>query len=54
MTAGIGIKESNAHEAIDNQYARGIFDEYLEPVILTGADGQLSLPFSNSDVVTPS
>ncbi|MDD4901791.1 MAG: 2,3-bisphosphoglycerate-independent phosphoglycerate mutase [Patescibacteria group bacterium] len=36
ITAGIGVKEKNPHEAVDNQYARGIFDEYLEPVILTG------------------
>ena len=51
LTAGIGIKEINAHEAIDNQYARGIFDEYLEPVILTGEDGQPVGLIKNNDAV---
>jgi 2,3-bisphosphoglycerate-independent phosphoglycerate mutase len=40
LTSGIGIREKNPHEAIDNQYARGIFDEYLEPVILEGETGE--------------
>lgn len=40
MTAGIGIREINVHEAVDNQYAKGIFDEFLEPVILIGEDSQ--------------
>jgi 2,3-bisphosphoglycerate-independent phosphoglycerate mutase len=39
MTAGIGIKEKNPYEAIDNQYAKNIFDEYLEPVVITGENG---------------
>jgi 2,3-bisphosphoglycerate-independent phosphoglycerate mutase len=34
FTEGIGIREKSPYEAVDNQYSRNIFDEYLEPVIL--------------------
>jgi 2,3-bisphosphoglycerate-independent phosphoglycerate mutase len=40
FTAGIGIKEKNVEEAVDNQYARNIFDEYLEPVVMTEENGE--------------
>jgi 2,3-bisphosphoglycerate-independent phosphoglycerate mutase len=40
MTSGIGIREKNPYEAVDNQYARKVFDEYLEPVILENPAGE--------------
>jgi 2,3-bisphosphoglycerate-independent phosphoglycerate mutase len=52
ITSGIGIKEKNTHEAIDNQYARNIFDEYLEPVVLTDdQDGPIGLIKDNDAIV---
>ncbi|MDD5527492.1 MAG: 2,3-bisphosphoglycerate-independent phosphoglycerate mutase [Patescibacteria group bacterium] len=51
LTAGIGITEKNAHEAIDSQYERGIFDEYLEPVILTADNGEPVALIKENDAV---
>jgi 2,3-bisphosphoglycerate-independent phosphoglycerate mutase len=51
LTSGIGIIEKNAHEAIDNQYARNIFDEYLEPVILTGDNGEPVAQIKDNDAM---
>ncbi len=38
LTAGIGAKTTNVHAAITQSYAAGITDEFLLPVIATGAD----------------
>jgi 2,3-bisphosphoglycerate-independent phosphoglycerate mutase len=51
MTSGIGLKETNAHEAIDNQYAKGIYDEYLEPVVMTKEDGSAVGLIGKNDAV---
>lgn len=37
LVHGIGKKESTATEALQNQYAQNITDEFIEPVILTDA-----------------
>ena len=39
MTVGKGIKDNNIKDAIDTQYAKGVFDEYLEPVVLIDEAG---------------
>jgi 2,3-bisphosphoglycerate-independent phosphoglycerate mutase len=51
FTAGIGIEEKNLNEAIDNQYARGIFDEYLEPVVITGESGEPTAVIKDNDAI---
>ncbi|HTW96321.1 MAG TPA: 2,3-bisphosphoglycerate-independent phosphoglycerate mutase [Candidatus Methylomirabilis sp.] len=51
LTAGIGLLEKNPHEAIDNQYLRGIYDEYLEPVVLTNETGDPIGQIKDNDTV---
>jgi 2,3-bisphosphoglycerate-independent phosphoglycerate mutase len=51
MTSGIGVSEANPYAAIDNQYARNIFDEYLEPVVLEDDNGQPVGLIKNNDAL---
>ncbi len=51
ITSGIGIREKNPHQAVDNQYARNIFDEYLEPVVLEGDNGEPVALIKDNDAV---
>jgi 2,3-bisphosphoglycerate-independent phosphoglycerate mutase len=51
FTSGIGLRENNPHEAVDNQYARGIFDEYLEPVILEQENGEPVALIKDNDAI---
>jgi len=51
LTQGEGIKEKKSSEAVDNQYAKKIFDEYLEPVVLTNEAGEPIGIINNDDAV---
>ena len=40
MINGVGIKSSNPINAIENSYQKEVFDEFVEPVVITAADGE--------------
>ncbi len=37
---GIGIKSGNAINAIESSYQKEVFDEFVEPTVITGPDGE--------------
>ena len=37
---GEGAKSGNAVHAIENSYQKEVFDEFVEPTVITGADGE--------------
>ncbi len=39
LTAGKGTPASNVLEAIKNSYAKGITDEFIQPIVITNPDG---------------
>jgi 2,3-bisphosphoglycerate-independent phosphoglycerate mutase len=51
MTAGEGIKATTTDQAVDEQYGKGIFDEYLEPVVMTTEDGRPIGMIKDNDAV---
>lgn len=51
MVHGKGQKFSSASEAIKAQYAANITDEFIEPCIMTGPDGNALATIANGDVV---
>lgn len=51
LTAGVGIKEKDPLTAIDNQYEKEIFDEYLEPVVMVDDSGSPRGLIKENDVV---
>ncbi len=51
MTAGEGIKATTTEEAVDSQYAKGVFDEYLEPVVMVSEDGRPIGAIKDNDAV---
>ena len=40
MVNGEGIKSANAINAIENSYQKEVFDEFIEPTVITGPDGE--------------
>ncbi|NLB52022.1 MAG: 2,3-bisphosphoglycerate-independent phosphoglycerate mutase [Syntrophomonadaceae bacterium] len=40
MVSGIGDKAANVFAAIENNYELRIFDEFIEPTVITGQDGK--------------
>ncbi len=52
MTAGEGIKALDTDSALDEQYAKNVFDEYLEPVVMVDeADKPIGLVKDNDALV---
>lgn len=51
MTIGEGIKDTNVFHAIDEQYARGITDEYFDPIVMTDEVGEPVGRIKENDVV---
>ena len=40
---GEGLKSANPVHAIENSYQKEVFDEFVEPTVITGADGETPL-----------
>lgn len=40
IVKGEGIKSGNAVNAIENSYQKEVFDEFIEPTVITGLDGE--------------
>ena len=40
LVNGIGIKSANVINAIENSYQKEVFDEFVEPTVITSADGE--------------
>ncbi len=51
MVEATGEKATSAAQAIASSYSQGITDEFLEPVVLLGKDGQLLPRISSGDSV---
>ncbi|MPM47458.1 2,3-bisphosphoglycerate-independent phosphoglycerate mutase [bioreactor metagenome] len=51
MTKGIGIKETNPVEAINNSYLKDITDEFIEPIVIVNESGQPTGLIEKDDVV---
>lgn len=51
MVNAIGVKASNAEEAIQQSYNDGITDEFTKPIVITQADGQPTATIKPGDVV---
>ena len=43
LVNGNGIKSGNAVHAIESSYQKEVFDEFVEPTVITGADGETPL-----------
>jgi 2,3-bisphosphoglycerate-independent phosphoglycerate mutase len=51
LVHGQGERAASATDAIEASYAKGITDEFLEPCVVTGADGQPLATIHANDVV---
>ncbi|MFW5804475.1 MAG: 2,3-bisphosphoglycerate-independent phosphoglycerate mutase, partial [bacterium] len=51
LTEGKGIKEKDPFEAIDKQYDQDVFDEYLEPVVITDEEGNPNGLIEDNDAI---
>ncbi len=51
MTIGVGVKELDIFKAIENQYAKKVYDEYLEPIVLVDELGRPDKLISDNDAV---
>ena len=51
LVSGEGIKATSAVEAIEASYAEGVTDEFIKPVVITGADGEAVGKIAEGDVV---
>ena len=40
MVNGVGLKSGNAVNAIESSYQKEVFDEFVEPTVITGPDGE--------------
>ena len=40
LVNGVGIKSANVINAIENSYQKEVFDEFVEPTVITSADGE--------------
>ena len=40
LVNGVGIKSTNPINAIENSYQKEVFDEFVEPVVITSSDGE--------------
>lgn len=43
LVNGIGIKSANVINAIENSYQKEVFDEFVEPTVITSADGEMPI-----------
>lgn len=50
MVHGVGTKATNLIEAIDESYARGVSDEFIEPIIKVDAEGNFNGRIEEGDV----
>lgn len=51
LVSGIGNKETDAVEAIENSYANGITDEFVKPTVICDAEGNPTATIQEGDVV---
>jgi 2,3-bisphosphoglycerate-independent phosphoglycerate mutase len=51
LVSGIGNKETDAVEAMENSYANDITDEFVKPTVICDADGNPTATISEGDVV---
>ena len=51
LVNGIGEKSTNVIESIENNYANGVTDEFIKPIIATNADGSPKATIKADDVV---
>jgi 2,3-bisphosphoglycerate-independent phosphoglycerate mutase len=51
MVLGQGIKQTDPVEAMKRSYERGVTDEFVEPVVITGADGAPIAQIRDGDAV---
>jgi 2,3-bisphosphoglycerate-independent phosphoglycerate mutase len=51
LVKGTGERATDAISAIENSYARNITDEFIKPVVITGADQQPLATIQNGDTV---
>lgn len=51
LTKGVGTPSSNALEALQQSYQAGTTDEFVEPIVMTNADGSPVATIQNGDVV---
>lgn len=51
MVKGVGTKTTNAIEAIEASYAANVTDEFINPVVVTGADNKPLALIEEGDVV---
>jgi 2,3-bisphosphoglycerate-independent phosphoglycerate mutase len=51
LVKGTGERATGAINAIENSYARNITDEFIKPVVITGADQQPLATIQNGDTV---
>lgn len=51
LVHGKGEKTSSIEESIQNSYAKGITDEFIEPIVITDSDGNPRAQISEEDVV---
>jgi 2,3-bisphosphoglycerate-independent phosphoglycerate mutase len=51
LVNGIGHQATDAVEAIEASYAAGVTDEFIKPIVITGADGKPRATIQDGDVV---
>ncbi|MCW5517618.1 2,3-bisphosphoglycerate-independent phosphoglycerate mutase [Muriicola sp. Z0-33] len=51
LVHGKGEKTSSIEESIQNSYAKGVTDEFIEPIVITDNDGNPRAQISDGDVV---
>ena len=51
MVNGVGTKSTDAIESIEKNYANGVTDEFIKPIIMTNADGTPKAQINEDDVV---
>lgn len=51
IVCGQGPATNDPLAAIEQSYARGVTDEFIEPVVVTGADGRPLAPIADGDAV---
>lgn len=51
LVNGVGIKTDNAVSEIEKFYKNGIYDEFIEPIILTNKEGEATATIKEGDVV---
>ena len=51
LVSGIGEKNTNAIDAIEQSYAKNVTDEFIKPTVITEKDGRPIATINNDDVV---